>query len=219
MADTTPGADGLAAGQIRWHSSGEDEGPDVGIEIGLPDGSTLWVGDITKRSHEEAAGHEIGDDGGWWLIHYRDQKPSYVVGKALSTWQDFGGVDALAAALYKPTVSTDVQPVSECPSCSGLNTSCPDGCGRDPVTGELNGSRLTPETIVEKSYKEWLADIFAPVDRERRKLCSEASGAGGDPPCWRVLPEAYRTEECSAGCGARAILTALSALSNEEGKG
>lgn len=32
---------------------------------------------------------------------------------------------------------------SECPSCHGLNTSCPDGCGRDPVTGELNGTRLT----------------------------------------------------------------------------
>lgn len=31
---------------------------------------------------------------------------------------------------------------SECPSCGGLNTSCPDGCGRDPITGELNFSRL-----------------------------------------------------------------------------
>lgn len=30
----------------------------------------------------------------------------------------------------------------ECPSCHGLNTSCPDGCGRDPETGELNGTRL-----------------------------------------------------------------------------
>lgn len=29
-----------------------------------------------------------------------------------------------------------------CPSCGGLNTNCPDGCGRDPVTGELNGTRL-----------------------------------------------------------------------------
>lgn len=29
-----------------------------------------------------------------------------------------------------------------CPSCGGLNISCPDGCGRDPETGELNGTRL-----------------------------------------------------------------------------
>jgi len=36
--------------------------------------------------------------------------------------------------------------LAACPSCGGLNTSCPDGCGRDPVTGELNGTRLdTPE--------------------------------------------------------------------------
>jgi len=27
-----------------------------------------------------------------------------------------------------------------CPSCDGLNISCPNGCGRDPKTGELNGT-------------------------------------------------------------------------------
>lgn len=31
-------------------------------------------------------------------------------------------------------------PAPECLSCHGLNTSCPDGCGRDPATGELDGS-------------------------------------------------------------------------------
>lgn len=31
----------------------------------------------------------------------------------------------------------------ECPSCHGLNLSCPDGCGRDE-NGELDGSTLTP---------------------------------------------------------------------------
>ena len=33
--------------------------------------------------------------------------------------------------------------LTECPSCHGLNTSCPNGCGRDPETGELNGTRHT----------------------------------------------------------------------------
>lgn len=28
-----------------------------------------------------------------------------------------------------------------CPSCHGLNLSCPYGCGRDPLIGELNGTR------------------------------------------------------------------------------
>lgn len=32
--------------------------------------------------------------------------------------------------------------VDDCPSCHGLNISCPEGCGRDPVTGELDGSTL-----------------------------------------------------------------------------
>ena len=31
---------------------------------------------------------------------------------------------------------------ADCPSCGGLNTGCPDGCGRDPLTGELNGTKL-----------------------------------------------------------------------------
>lgn len=31
-----------------------------------------------------------------------------------------------------------------CPSCAGLNISHPEGCGRDPLTGELDGSTLEP---------------------------------------------------------------------------
>ena len=34
-------------------------------------------------------------------------------------------------------------PRAECMGCCGLNTSCPEGCGRDPATGELDGSRCT----------------------------------------------------------------------------
>lgn len=30
----------------------------------------------------------------------------------------------------------------DCPSCGGLNTSHPEGCGRDPQTGDLNGTTL-----------------------------------------------------------------------------
>ena len=37
----------------------------------------------------------------------------------------------------------------DCPSCHGLNTSCPDGCGRDPETGELNGTRLRQPDAVD----------------------------------------------------------------------
>lgn len=36
----------LAAGQVQWHSSEEDGGPDVGIMIGLGDGRALWFGEL-----------------------------------------------------------------------------------------------------------------------------------------------------------------------------
>jgi len=46
-----------------------------------------------------------------------------------------------------------------CPSCHGLNISCPDGCGRDPKTGELNGTRLTdPYQIAMGSEREQIVE-------------------------------------------------------------
>lgn len=41
-----------------------------------------------------------------------------------------------------------------CPSCNGLNTACPEGCGRDPKTGELDGSTLesAPAAGAQKSH-------------------------------------------------------------------
>lgn len=65
------------AGKITWHSSGEDEGPDVGVSIELADGSELWAGEITRRAWE-AAGDDaeaLGSDGGWWLMHYTKEGP------------------------------------------------------------------------------------------------------------------------------------------------
>lgn len=38
-------------------------------------------------------------------------------------------------------ISAD-RPADDCPSCHGLNISCPEGCGRDSLTGELNGTTL-----------------------------------------------------------------------------
>jgi hypothetical protein len=38
------------------------------------------------------------------------------------------------------------EPKRKCPSCGGLNTSCPHGCGRDPKTGELNGTTYQETT-------------------------------------------------------------------------
>ena len=49
-----------------------------------------------------------------------------------------------------------------CPSCHGLNTSCPKGCGRDK-NGELDGSTLCTDTRAE-------------VEREKAELEAYAEG-------------------------------------------
>lgn len=36
------------AGEVQWHCSDEDGGPDVGILVGLPDEALLWVGELLK---------------------------------------------------------------------------------------------------------------------------------------------------------------------------
>jgi hypothetical protein len=63
--------------------------------------------------------------------------------------------DRILAALSPPASETD------CPSCGGLNTSCPDGCGRDSTTGELNGTQLS-ETgdAVERRRKALAQAIY-----------------------------------------------------------
>lgn len=56
----------------------------------------------------------------------------------------FDGIMEYQRAI-RALMTTTPEP-TECPSCHGLNTSCPDGCGRDPTTGELNGTRLSEPT-------------------------------------------------------------------------
>lgn len=64
------------------------------------------------------------EGGGQWLPHEIDRNK---------------GLQALAKYI------ANQQP--DCPSCHGLNSSCPDGCGRDSETGELNGSTLGQQTV------------------------------------------------------------------------
>lgn len=62
-----------------------------------------------------------------WETIYRDR---------VQDWFSFEDFETARALLAKH------QQGEGCPSCHGLNLSCPDGCGRDPLTGELNGTRL-----------------------------------------------------------------------------
>lgn len=57
---------------------------------------------------------------------------------------------------------------TDCPSCGGLNTSCPDGCGRNPLTGDLNGTRLVRrKKLIEAPNRERIEKFFAETRDER----------------------------------------------------
>lgn len=54
--------------------------------------------------------------------------------------------------------------IPPCASCGGLNTSCPDGCGRDPLTGELNGTRFIPDAVLQRPFDVREGRPDAPTD-------------------------------------------------------
>lgn len=90
--DTMPGA-------VTWLSSDGESGPDVGMSIGLGDGRSLWVGEISRDlwedGGEDVAG--LGDDFGWWLILY-GPNACEVLGKFVTADSARQMMDALAGA-------------------------------------------------------------------------------------------------------------------------
>lgn len=77
------------------------------------------------------------------------------------SYDDLGDVVKLVeAALLRGMEIAALKPAQaaggECPSCNGLNTSCPIGCERDPVTGEL---LPVPEPVEEVAREAGLFDI------------------------------------------------------------
>lgn len=79
-----------------------------------------------ERDALEHAGREVADK--LWILrcNSRDDLDRKAAERACDMWD---------AALRSG------EHMKDCPSCHGLNISCPDGCGRDPETGELNGTR------------------------------------------------------------------------------
>ena len=70
---------------------------------------------VCKRARESAIREQVDNPGKW----------SCDIDKAIVT--------DILAHLSRASQSVD----TECPSCGGLNIACPNGCGRDPETGEL----------------------------------------------------------------------------------
>lgn len=57
-----------ARGRVTWLSSGEDEGPDCGLVVGLGNGKAPFIGELADQTVRDS-GIEPGDfDGiGWWV--------------------------------------------------------------------------------------------------------------------------------------------------------
>lgn len=102
----------VGADLIRIHPDWRDEHGNSAPECFHRNGYAKTIASVGK------------EDGDWREIRQQVSDAAFIV----------------AAVNYVRTLLAE--PATDCPSCGGLNTSCPDGCGRDPKTGELDGSRL-----------------------------------------------------------------------------
>lgn len=100
-AEETNPVDAAPFGALIWHSSGEDEGPDVGVSIKLGDEALLWCGEITNRLYEETEGAEqFGGPWGWWVILY-DGPKSIAIAKCCDGCATRDAFDRLSALLRR----------------------------------------------------------------------------------------------------------------------
>lgn len=82
----------LEVGQIQWHSSEEDGGPDVGVLLQLPGGWQLWAGELLDSESVMGSGFILYSDTEKHLIGDCD----YEVARAL--------VEAIAP-FFRPTAA------------------------------------------------------------------------------------------------------------------
>lgn len=81
-------------GQVQWHCSEEDGGPDVGLLLRLDASQYLWAGELLRDDWEDAGpdAAALGDDSGFWAILYEEGgKRKTVLGRFIeqTVAQDF----------------------------------------------------------------------------------------------------------------------------------
>jgi hypothetical protein len=99
-------------GVTSWACSEEGGGPDVGIWVGLGGGEFLWCGEIVRERYDDAApaSHDLGSDGGWWLIHYT-KTDAVVLAKMLDAEASDHLTQLMARLLYNRPTPTETQDV------------------------------------------------------------------------------------------------------------
>jgi hypothetical protein len=94
--------DATVPGRIVWAQTEQGAGPDVGMSIGLGNGTCLWCGEISRNLWEEAGedAAALGSDFGWWLVLYTEDE-AVVLGKLVGTEAAHALTDALHATITK----------------------------------------------------------------------------------------------------------------------
>ena len=117
---------------------------------------------------------------------FKTADETYMKAENVKRWMQFPDSGYIAPDLQTHPTASTAQPVSsdwfnpetdgtDCPSCGGQNTSCPDGCGREPETGELNGTRL--ETAQPDDLERLLGRITCTAETSAR-LMRDAKNTG-----------------------------------------
>ena len=86
-------------GAVTWLSSGPDEGPDCGLVVGLGDGRSLYIGEISDSLIREAGIDPEDFAGVGWWIALDEQGPFRIIGPVADAEGARALADALAAAL------------------------------------------------------------------------------------------------------------------------
>jgi hypothetical protein len=92
-----PSGPGYDRGTVLWHSSEEDGGPDVGIQVGLGEGWTLYFGELAEATLED---HGIGEElrASWWAVLW-GPKTERVLGAVPDTYEAREAAEEIAARL------------------------------------------------------------------------------------------------------------------------
>lgn len=158
--------DAAPFGAIIWHSSGEDEGPDVGVALKLGADRMLWCGEISRSRFEETEGAEdLGGDCGWWIILY-DGPDTFVLGKCPNSYEVMDAFDRLSAILRAPQEgcadaltgcaddqtfagisATDLRAAAASAMSAGTAETAQQAQGRSPASATAEGRDAQPSTL------------------------------------------------------------------------
>lgn len=91
------GGPGYERGSVLWHSSEEDGGPDVGIQVGLGAGWSLYMGERADATLED---HGIGEElrASWWIVLY-GPRTQRIIGAVPDVYEAREAVEEIAARL------------------------------------------------------------------------------------------------------------------------